>query len=163
MINRIDQAGNRGWLFVLAGATSLALLALAGPVIASDGDPKAAQNETVIVKVIKHRQDGKPADDKAFSEGATVRMLEKCGAGKKVETDTETKSDNGEIRRTRVVLCSKGTHDSKAMIEHLEATRKRMAAETQLTAEERTKVLAALDAEIARAKGAANTTPFSRQ
>jgi hypothetical protein len=159
MINTIDKAGNRGWLAVLGGATTLALLALAGPVVAADGDPKAEQNETVIVKVIKHRQDGTREDDKAFSEGATVKMLENCGAGKRVETDTETKGDKGEIRRTRVILCAKGTHDSKAMVEHLEATRKRMAEETELSAEERAKVLAALDAEIARAKGAETKTP----
>lgn len=163
MIDTIDRAGNRGWLMVLAGATSLALLALAGPVVAASSETSAGPGETVIVKVIKHRSGDQGADSKALSEGATVKMLENCGEGKKIETDTETKSDTGEIRRTRVVLCARDAKDGRSMVERLEATRKQMAEETNLTAAEREKVLATIDAEIARLKSPGSPAPYSRQ
>jgi hypothetical protein len=159
MINSIDKAGHRGWLLALAGVTTASLLALAGPVIAADEAPAAAPEKKVIIKMIKRGPDGKVEESSTISDGATLKMLEDCGVGKKFDSDTETKDANGDVRRTRVVLCSRGAPDQKASLEGLEAARKRIAEDTELNAEQRAKVLAALDAEITRAKGAQTQTP----
>ncbi len=159
MINTIDKVGHRGWLLALAGVTSLSLLALAGPVVAADDDHKADAEKTVIIKVIKRGPDGKSEESTTISEGAAVKMLEKCADGQKFESDTETKGENGERRRTRIVLCPHDEHGRQAALEGLESARKRIAEDTNLTAEQRDKVLATLDAEIAHAKSAANKSP----
>jgi hypothetical protein len=159
LINTIDKAGHRGWLLSLASVTSLALLALAGPVVAADEAPKTGPEETVIIKVIQRGKDGRTAENNALPDGAPVKMLGKCSAGKKFESDTETKGANGEVRRTRIVLCPHGEHDQKSTLQGLESARKRIAEDPNLTIEQRDKVLATLDQEIARAKGAQTQTP----
>lgn len=77
----------------------------------------------------------------------------KCTAPE-VDVTDEKKEEGGHVKRSRVVICSDGKHGVD-VVQHLERARERIAKQEELSSETRSKALAALDAAIARHKGAA--------
>jgi hypothetical protein len=106
--------------------------------------PKNESNEVVIIKQIRHSGEG---DAKRDAETAMVH----CGDAKpQIDTTDEARNDEGKIKRSRIVICSKGDADSASMIKHLEEARKQIEGVTELSSEAKAKTLAALDARIAK-------------
>lgn len=70
------------------------------------------------------------------------------------DEDQRTEVSEGEgNERTRVILCSRGEADPAQRAERLQRVRDRLAEESELSAEQRARVSAALDREIARLRG----------
>ncbi len=128
------------------GAASLALAAFAAPGFAhphESDDAKVETHETRVVKIIRHG--GKPGD------GTQATVIASCdGPAKKFETEAESKSADGKVTKSRVILCSKGGLDNATLAERLKKARASLAEEKELGGEAKAKALAALDAEIAR-------------
>ena len=74
-------------------------------------------------------------------------VLEQCGGGDR----TEVNEGNGN-NRTRIILCSRGDGERSAAqrAEALERARARLAGDDDIPSEQRQRVLAAIDREIAR-------------
>jgi beta-lactamase regulating signal transducer with metallopeptidase domain len=68
-----------------------------------------------------------------------------CGDGQRTEVN-----EGGDNQRTRVILCNRGDGTPAQRAEHLQRVRERLAGEDDLSAEQRQRVLAAIDREIAR-------------
>lgn len=114
-----------------------------------DGDE--VRSERVIVRT--HRRDhAGGADDADRHVEALHRdgdlVLHGCGDGQRDEVSEGTEGD-----RTRIVLCSRGNVAPAERAERLQRVRDRLARDDELSAEQRTRVTAALDREIARLRG----------
>lgn len=78
--------------------------------------------------------------------GHGVLATAACGDGERSEV-------NEGDERTRVIVCSRGTASPAERIERLQRVRDRLAEDGELSAEQRGRVTAALDREIARLRG----------
>lgn len=82
--------------------------------------------------------------------GDRDRMAEAhCGEGERFEAN-----EGDDNNRTRVILCSRGNATPAQRAERLQNVRERLAGDDDLSAEQRQRVLAAIDREIARLRGA---------
>jgi len=142
----------------LGGAAALALLAGATLTLGSPGiahpHPEGERKQQRIVVVEKH-------GDQARAEGATREFRIRRGENGE-HALPEACREGGELfnlderegeRRTRFVLCARGAETPAARAEILELARTRLAENTHLSDEQRARVAAALEREIARLRG----------
>ena len=111
--------------------------------------PKAAPQETMIIKMVKHN--GKPGE---HSKEHVAKIMADCGMDKAtVDTESESKDADGKVKRSRIVICNhhKGV-DNATLVKRLEEARSRVSAVTELSGEAKAKALASLAAEIERLK-----------
>ena len=111
-----------------------------------EGETGERRVERVIV--MNHREGS--GDDHAghglpMRHGDTEVVLPSCDDGQRDEVNEGTDND-----RTRIVLCSRGTASPADRAERLQHVRDRLANDSELSAEQRARVTAALDREIAR-------------
>jgi len=104
--------------------------------------------------------------DKPHSDGEHTRMIERHGPGEHmmVMSDHDCQNANrSEVNegtdnnRTRVIVCTRnanGAGNPAQQAEALQRARARVADDNQIPAEQRQRVLAAIDREIARLRGA---------
>lgn len=97
-----------------------------------------------VVKIVRHGDhDGDHAGHKMH--------LRDCDADSKAADVTEETSKGGKVEKQRVVICAKPGHQTSAeAAAHLAKARDRIAKDDNLSAEIKAKVLASLDAAIAR-------------
>jgi beta-lactamase regulating signal transducer with metallopeptidase domain len=113
----------------------------------SQGETSERRVERVIV--MNHRREGSGDDHAEHSlrmrHGDSEVVIPSCDDGQRDEVNEGTDND-----RTRIVLCSRGTVSPADRAERLQHVRDRLANDSELSAEQRARVTAALDREIAR-------------
>jgi len=139
--------------FVAAGAALLlAGLAFSAPGIAQDNE--GAKDGTKIKKVIIIREGGETGGDKkvrVHSFGAEGTAEHGCTEGERVVDESSNAGD----QKHRTILCIKGDSLTSAQrIEKLESAVTRIEANTELSAEHKERVTAALRAAISRMRAA---------
>lgn len=133
----------------------LALITSASAFAAGDTTPApghtADDPHTMIIKVVT--ANGSDAATTMSDDGPAP-----CKAGAEaVNTTSETVEADGKKRVSRIIMCRKdggSPADQASIAKHLEDARKRIADSNDLADDTRAKVLAALDAEIAKLKAA---------
>ena len=172
-LNQVDQLKRRlkmlkthrkTALRTLGGILAVGTLAAAGALLGSPGiahphpeDGKQERRERIIIHT--DRQGGQGAAGHAehgrhrveIRRGANGEIIEpSCGDGQRTNIDEGTGADG---QRARIVLCSRGNATPAQRVEHLQRARDRLANDTDLSAEARQRVTAAIDREIARLRG----------
>lgn len=169
-LNQVDQLKRRlkmlqthrkGALRTLGGIAAVAALAAAGALLGSPGiahphpeDGKQERRERIIIRTDQHGGDATAGHGEHRVEirrGANGEIVEpSCGDGQRTNIDEGAGADG---RRARIVLCSRGNATPAQRVEHLQRARDRLANDTDLSAEARQRVTAAIDREIARLRG----------
>ena len=164
--SRLRMIGGAAAVTLLAGASALlGSPGFAHPHPEADGERQESRERTTRterVVIMNHKAERRDADHARGPDGdRTVhRMRIRRGGGRHavVVPDCEggqaTNIEEGaENERTRVVLCSRGDASPAQRAERLQRARDRLAGDTELSAEARARVTAALDREIARLRG----------
>jgi beta-lactamase regulating signal transducer with metallopeptidase domain len=116
-----------------------------------DGAAHSGPGENQRVIVMTHHGDGHPGPGqhrvRVIGPDGEVSVPE-CDHGQATNVD---ETSGGE--RTRIVLCSRGNATPAERAERLQRVRDRLASDSELTQAQRDRVTAALDREIARARG----------
>ena len=121
----------------------------------SDGE----RREERRVMVFTHRGDGDggdhPRHPRVMEGGPGRHMMmvapEDCDRGSRSEVN-----EGNDNNRTRVIICSRGGHGERSTADRAQAlqrARARLAEDDEIPAEQRQRVLAAIDREIARLRG----------
>lgn len=105
-------------------------------------DGKHGVKETIIIKRV-HGAPGKGHSDHA--------MIAKCEGAPEVDVSDDRK-EGDKVKRSRVIICNKGANGVDVAAA-LEKARDRIAGQDELSAETKSKALAAIDAAIARHRG----------
>lgn len=144
-------------LRMLGGAAAVALLAGAGLTLGAPGlahpqpeGEKAQKSERIIIRTHKGGAEsagghGDHATHIRRIHGDGEHVIPDCEGGQRTNVD---EGSDGE--RTRIVLCSRGDATPAQRLEHLQRARERLANDSDLSAEQRARVTAALDREMAR-------------
>ena len=168
-LNRADQLKRRlkmmndhrtSRLRTLAGGAAILVLAGLGAGVGApglahphpQGEGEAKERRIVIVETKAHEGAG---EDRVRQfrlrrgENGEVVLPERCNDGQELANVDERTGDE----RTRVILCTRGEADAATRLEQLQQVRERMAGNSELSAEHRDRVLAAIDREIVRLRG----------
>ena len=112
----------------------------------------AAGGHDERVIVMTHHGDGDHADGHAMAmhHGGDAHevVIPDCAGGQTDEVNEGTDSN-----RTRIVLCSRGEVTPAARADRLSHVRERIANDCDLSAEQKARVTAAIDRQIARLRG----------
>lgn len=134
------------------GAIAASAIVFSGATIAAASDKTDAGAEDVqIIKIVRHHDgDGKYA--KGTVHEHEITMIERCDGQKpQVDEAEETTDKDGKVRKSRVVICSKGgTMGTTQALEALERARASLADVTELSESTKARALASLDEQIAR-------------
>jgi len=161
--SRLRLLGGAAALLVLAGiSASFGSAGIAHP--HPEGDAKVEQRTERVI--IMHKGAEAPG---AAAEGSAGSTPGSTGAETRTRTFTLQRHDNGEIavpecpdaqrtevsegeanQQTRIILCTRGNVAPAERAEQLQHARDRLASDTELSEEQRTRITAALDREIAR-------------
>jgi len=148
---------------LIGGGLTVAALAAVGVTFGSPGlahpHPEGEREQrTERIIIMNHKADGAAgaAGHREHREHRTeIRrgangevQLPDCAGGER--TDVNEGTDG---QRTRIVLCSQGNVPAAERAQRLQSTRDRLANDSGLSAEQRQRVTAALDREIARLRG----------
>ena len=171
-LNQIDQLKRRlkmlnthrkSALGTLGGIAAVTILIGAGATLGSAGivhpHPENGKQEHRERIIIMDRQGGEQGGHAGQSErrehrveirrGPNGEIVEpNCGDGERTNVE-----DGTDGRRTRIVLCSRGNATPAQRAEHLQRARDRLAQDSELSAETRSRIAAQLDREIARLRG----------
>ena len=131
----------------LGCAAALAITGLSlGTANAATQDTGAAQDQEgeQTQKIVIREINGDPSKAR-LPEELRVKV-EKCD-GQPIEANAEGKNDEGKLQRTRIVLCAKG--DGKEVADRLEKSLGRIESSTDMSPENKAKILADLRAKIA--------------
>jgi len=117
-------------------------------VVRHHGGDGEVRSERVIVRT--HRRDHAGGADDADDQVEALHrdhelVLRGCEDGRRDEVDEGTEGD-----RTRIILCSPGNATPAQRADRLQHVRDRLAGDDDLSAEQRARVTAAIDREIAR-------------
>ena len=117
------------------------------------GSAEAREHRTERVIVMNHRREGAgeaggDAHARVFRHDGDTLVIPSCDGGQRDEVNEGSDND-----RTRIVLCSHGNATPAQRAERLQHVRDRLAQDSELSAEQRARVSAALDREIARLRG----------
>lgn len=168
-LNRADQLKRRLNMIkehrtstsrTLGGALALVTLLAGGLAFSSAGIAQSAQKETAdpvekkverrIVIIENKTKSGTPGEARPIErrgEPGTHVMHVKCDDGDKFETNASDSKD-----KMKFIICAKGGEGD--MVQHLERALARFQSDNEVGPEHRGKVIAALQAEIARRKAA---------
>ena len=108
------------------------------------------RRERVIVMTQRREGGGGRADADARHRGGEMHeiVIPDCAGG-----DRDEVSEGTEGNRTRIVLCSRGEGSPGNRADRLAHVRDRIAGDSELSAEQKARVLAAIDRQIARLRG----------
>lgn len=116
--------------------------------------PEGAGERRIVI--LEDGQPGKAGERKeirivrAGGPGTPVAGLGGCAGGRKFETDADTR-DKDKVSKTRILICAKGSETDVAWVQRLRDTAKRIEGDPKLSAETKTRVVAALNSAIAQA------------
>lgn len=113
------------------------------------GDGERVERRTERIVVRTDRDGAETADRHGVDADGRVLLPADCDDGEVSRIEDGTESE-----RTRIVLCNRGDASPAERVGQLERVRERLASEDHLSAGSRDRVLAALDREIARLRGA---------
>lgn len=153
---------NRSRLRMFGGGAAVAILAAASATLGSPGlahphpEGDAGNRRTERVIIMDHRADG--AEHRDGDRTHVMRMRRGADGDVSVpdcEGGEATNVDEGSgNERTRIFLCNRGAGGNPAeRAERLQRVRDRLANDTELSAEARARVTAALDRQIAQLRG----------
>ena len=152
--NRLRTLGGGAAVLALAGLS----VSLGSPGIAHP-HPEGEGKESQRIIIMEHKAEGAGGDEaRAHTRSFTLRrgengeivIPEGCEEGQQLANVDEQSGD----QRTRVMLCSRGEGGTPAeRVERLQRVRERLAGDSHLSEEQRSRVTAALDREIARLRG----------
>lgn len=115
------------------------------PLGALDHEDGEDVRHEVIVKEI--RKDGSAGSEDKM-EAKAKRMMSDC-AGRVFETAAMIKTDDGEVRKTKIKLCGDSDNDD-SWVETLISAKKKIATSERISDESRAAIIADIDAEISR-------------
>jgi len=152
---------NKSRLRMFGGAAAVAVLAAASATLGSPSlahphpDNESGERRTERVVIMEHKADG---EHRAHGDRTHMMRIRRGADGEVVIPDCEggqaTNVEEGSgNERTRIVLCSRGNANPAERAERLQRARDRLAGDTELSAETRTRITAQLDREIARLRG----------
>ena len=142
-------------LRLLGGAAAVAILVGAGMTLGAPGlahpHPEGERTEKSERIIIRSHKSGEAADGAHREHRVHVRRGAGGGVPPECEGAARTDIDEGtDGERTRIVLCSRGDSTPAQRVERLQQARERLTRDSDLSAEQRARVTAALDREIAR-------------
>ena len=146
--SRVRMLGGAAAVTLLAGVTAT----FGAPGFAHPHPESETKSRTERIVIMNHKADG-PAGDAEHQvrirrgEGGEV-VIPDCAEGDRTEV-----AEGGANERTRIVLCNRGTATPAERAERLQRARDRLAQDSDLSAEQRSRITAALDREIARLRG----------
>ena len=113
------------------------------------GDAAPTEHRERVI-IMNHGAAGDHAhgEASAMHHGATEVVIPDCAGAQRDEINEGT--DNN---RTRIVLCNRGEATPAQRVERLQHARDRIAADTELSAEQKARILAMLDQHIAAVRG----------
>lgn len=117
-------------------------------------DAKASRRDVEIIREVREETAGRENVRIIRTPGTPrTRMAvgSQCEGGRRFETEADG-GQPGEKVKTRVLLCTTGGQDSASHAQGLERAAKRVAENKDIPADVRDRVLASLNAEIARVK-----------
>lgn len=134
------------WLFAIGAAA----IAFAGATIAAASNSKDATDEDVqIIKIVRIGEDGKPK--KGMLHERTITLDDRCEGQPQVDESEETTDKSGNVRKSRVVICTKaGEGHSAQALPALEKAREKLSEADELSEAAKTRALASIDEQIAR-------------
>lgn len=147
-----------------AGAPGLAQQAESAPAPRGEAQPERREVHRVI---IRDRRDGEASSDAPRTERRqTVIVTDRDGGETAEERQVRIHADRlelsgdcdnrdaveaqGDRQQTRIVVCSRGESTPAERADRLQRARDRLAGESELSGEQRERMLAAIDREIAR-------------
>ena len=161
-LNHVDQLKRRLKMMkhhrpdlrrTLGGATAVALLAGATLTLGSAGiahpHPDGEQKQRIVIMEHKsgEARDGAVREFRIQrGENGEIELPDGCRDGDQL-ADVDERTGN---ERTRIVLCSRNGGTTAERVEGLQRARERLAENSHMSAEQRARVTAALDREIAR-------------
>lgn len=171
-LNRTDQLKRRLRMMnshkssktrLFGGAAAVLTLAAASLTLGSagvahphpEGDAERREHRIIILEKggdgehAEHREGAVRQFTLRRGENGEIELPEGCGEGDPI-ADIDEATDN---ERSRILLCSRGDGTPAQRAERLQRARDRLAQSEQLSAEQRERVTAALDREIARLRG----------
>lgn len=166
-LNRTDQLKRRlkmmkthrsSRIRTFGGAAAVAALAAAGLAFGSAGaahphpdkDGEVRQHRIIIMEKEGEGGEGREhAIRLRRGENGEIELPEGCREGERI-ADVDERQDG---ERTRILLCARGEADPAQRAERLQRVRERLARNEHLSAEQRERIAAALDREIARIRG----------
>jgi hypothetical protein len=125
----------------------LIVAAAFGAILATPGAAAPAGQGKTVKTIVRANGDKVEADSEA------ARIVADCSA-RKFETTAELEKD-GERRLTRLKLCSTEGEDEATWVRTLEDAKAKIAANDMISAESKVKIVAELEAEIAKIHAAA--------
>lgn len=135
------------WLFGIGAAA----VAFAGATIAAASDSRDSKDGDVqIIKIMRIGEDGKHGKGAVYKHEIT--LVERCDGQKpQVDESEETTDKSGNVRKSRVVICTRGgeAHSAQAL-EALERAREKLAGVDELSEAAKARALASIDEQIAR-------------
>jgi len=144
-------------LRLLGGAAAVTLLAgvtatLGSPGIAHPHPEGETKERTERIVIMTHKGDAAAGDAEhrvriRHGENGEV-VVPDCDPADRTEVN-----EGGDDQRTRVILCTRGTASPAERAERLQRVRDRLAGDDDLSAEQRARITATLDREIARLRG----------
>lgn len=106
------------------------------------------REERRVMVITSHHGDGERHTEHSMDmrdgDGHAIMMTE-CGDG-----DRQEFNEGNDSNRTRVIICNRGQRTPAQRVEALQRARDNLARDEHMSADTRTRVLAALDAQIAR-------------
>lgn len=157
---RMMKSHNSSRLRTVGGAAALLVLAGVSVTVGSPGvahpHPEGEGKGSQRIIIMEHKAgEGRSENHRTHrfelrrGENGEIVAPEGCDDGQELANVDE--QSGGE--RTRVILCSRGEGSSAERLERLQRVRERLAEDSHLSAEQRTRVTGALDREIARLRG----------
>ena len=122
-----------------------------GPRVRRHSEDGDVRTERVIVRTHRRDRAGGEVDREGHAEAMRRDheiVIPSCDDGQRDEVSEGT-DDN----RTRIVLCSRGNATPAQRAERLQGVRDRLTRDEELSAEQKARVTAAIDREIARLRG----------
>ncbi|MEY4889910.1 MAG: hypothetical protein RIQ75_1040 [Pseudomonadota bacterium] len=132
--------------FIIAGTALVVgtLFGLASPTLAAnEAEPKVTK--TIIIR----HHDGA----EGVREEKDIVIADCADGGRKFVTDNEATDGNGQVRKSKIVICGAPGLTDADMAKKLSEARARIAKDMEAAGDAREKALAALDKEIARLNG----------
>ena len=171
-LNRADQLKRRlkmmkthrnSRIRLLGGGAAVAMLAAAGLTLGSAGiahpHPEGEHRTEQRIIIMEKHGDGERAEHR---DGAVRQFTLRRGENGEVELPEGCREGGGEVfshsseqgeERTRFFICARGDATPAQRIEMLENARRRIGENEHLSAEQRARIEARLDEEIARLRG----------
>ena len=129
-------------------------MTLGSPGIAHPHPEGETKERTERVIIMSHKGDGgRPSARRASGPHPTAARMARSSFPTAIRAGRTEVNEGGDDQRTRIILCTRGNASPAERAERLQRARDRLAGDDDLSAEQRARISAALDREIARLRG----------